>query len=502
MKKIIFNRFSLLLYSCFIAIGLQLTSCKKDEMAAPVITQIRNYEASPNDTIIDYVVAGQWVVLEGHNLSGIDAAFFNGVSANVMPGLFADNYAVINIPSIEFQNVPDEYRNKIEVVSEGGIGTFQISVKGDPYISYIRNFADAPNDTVTNLIVPGQEINIVGYNLENADTIQFQGIDIDVSTVVYTDSSVIVQVPADFSDFDTDLGNTITYSTNIGKSDFHLRILGPPRIAAVSCEYPQEGDVVYLYGFNLTRISELTFAGSEVTEYTESADGSVLEIIVPALTGSGPVSITTAAGTGSTIYNVNDLVTGMICNFDDIGTLEWGNSAGVIEENPDEFPYSRGRYGVFKNDIIAAWDWQAWSSYRIVFIVNSVWIPTEHLNDDIKDWAVKFEINVPKPWNGTTIFVGPEVDNFRYLYQPWKISDDNFVSYTTGGNWITKTIPLTSFTNGGWNGDGDPATSFSQLFGNDEGKAKLMIQTMNTTDGPSATGLFAGIDNIRVIKIK
>lgn len=94
-------------------------------------------------------------------------------------------------------------------------------------ISRVRNYAAAPKDTVVNTIVPGQTINIVGYNLKKATKIAFQGVDASLAGVIYTDSSVIVKVPGSFTGADPLLANKITYGTAVDTTEYSIRIFDP-----------------------------------------------------------------------------------------------------------------------------------------------------------------------------------------------------------------------------------------------------------------------------------
>jgi hypothetical protein len=208
MKKIIYNRIFFLLFSCIAGV-LGLSACEeKDDVAAlPVITEIRNYAASPSDSLVETLKAGQWVVVLGKNLGEISQVNFGSRPANINPTLITDQSIVVQVPSIPFDSVAREKVNVVTVVNSAGSTSFTINITGPPMISRVRNYATAPKDTATSIIVPGQSINIVGYNLKNALTIAFQGVKADLAGAVYTDSSVIVKVPSNFSGADPLLAN-------------------------------------------------------------------------------------------------------------------------------------------------------------------------------------------------------------------------------------------------------------------------------------------------------
>lgn len=209
------------------ALILVMPACKKNTEQNPVITGVVNYAASPKDTAVQTVVTGQWVVLQGRNLGGVLQVTFNGVPATINSALGTDNSIVIQIPSIAWQSVPKDQRNVITAVTGSGVASFEIKIVDAPLIVRARNYEASPNDTILNFVAPGQYINLIGFNLEGADSISFQGIKADLNSVVYTDSSVIVKVPTDFTGGDASLANKITYTTKIGNQVFYIPIVDP-----------------------------------------------------------------------------------------------------------------------------------------------------------------------------------------------------------------------------------------------------------------------------------
>ncbi|MGY0034684.1 hypothetical protein [Pedobacter sp. NJ-S-72] len=82
-------------------------ACKKNADsgggAPPVISAIRSYVASPNDTVLHSAVPNwQYVVITGNNLQNATQISFNGVPATFNNALFAPNSAVVQIPGMQF----------------------------------------------------------------------------------------------------------------------------------------------------------------------------------------------------------------------------------------------------------------------------------------------------------------------------------------------------------------------------------------------------------------
>ncbi|MEQ8552553.1 MAG: IPT/TIG domain-containing protein [Cyclobacteriaceae bacterium] len=229
MKKIIFN-YSLTLQLFLMALAMIfITSCEDENEVSgpPVINEVRNYAAAPEDTLITAMNTGQWVIVLGKNFSSGSQVFFNGVPATINNTLFTNTSIVVQVPSIPFHLIPQDAFNVISVSNEKGSSTYTIDIIGEPFISHIRNYADAPNDTIVDAILPGQHINLIGFNLKDATEILFQGIAIDSASAIYTDSSTIVQVPENFSEGNLALKNRISYSTEVASITYTIKIVLP-----------------------------------------------------------------------------------------------------------------------------------------------------------------------------------------------------------------------------------------------------------------------------------
>jgi hypothetical protein len=502
MKKIKYNLvYSMLLV--FLALtSVLMTSCEKDLSLAPVIKEIRNYAASPNDTIVSSINPGQWIVLQGENLSTVSKVTFCGIPATIKSALFSDGNLVVEIPEISYETVPSSDFNMVEATSADGTATYQIDIIGKPLITRIRNFSDSPNDTILRSILPGQRINIIGFNLKSPTRISFQGVNADLSVVEYTDSSAVVQVPTNLSGGDASQVNIIRYSSIVGYGDYSIKIYGPPVILTVSHEFPLAGDTVYVSGSNLSQIMNLTFAGSAITTFEESEDGSSVWFISPALTQSGPIVVTSPGGSFTSAYNVNDKVTGRITDFEwgDTFKWEWWGGASGPKSGMSEFVGNPTQYLLMDLSTIGSGEGANWS--HAIRIQTVKWIDPENISDPVGSWALKFEMNVAKDWNGSSLcIVGDEGDSYMFRLEPWRVSSSRTAAYKTKG-WITVTVPLSEFrTKDQTLGDGYGAQvgSLTGLLGYD-GTSVLQLYLHNYGAERTKTGFFAAFDNFRVVK--
>lgn len=405
MKKIVFNRIHLLVLSFFVLVVLQLSSCKDEEQGGPVITAVRNYAPAPNDTLVDALVPGQFVVLEGANLQEAVMITFDGIPATFNKGLFSDNYAVVKVPDvIPFPLVADDDMNKIR------------------------------------------------------------------------------------------------YITPVGETAFSFTIVpGPPAIAGISNENPAPGTPVIILGANLFEIQSLTFAGASISDYQLASSGTMISFTAPEFSQSAPLIIKTVSGTDSTAYNVNDVTTGALSNFDNVFNWVWwaadlrsGNpNSSWPDYNPD-FPGNQSSFLVINAGVMNPGDGSQWGN--AVRIDNIRWLPENSLSTSVDDWALKFEMNVPKPWNGGSICIlrSNEAD-LMARFEPWTSG-----AFSTDG-WQTITIPLASFA--GEDGKGTPITSLASLLGS-TGVKDFRLYFHNYASSPTATGFYGAFDNFRVVKIR
>lgn len=370
----------------------------------------------------------------------------------------------------------------------------------NPVITGVRSYLPEPGDSVLNSLEPGQWVVLLGHGLKGATQISFNGVPASFNSALFSDTSAAVQVPAviPFPSVPAELLNTIRYVTPEGATIFTFNIVAPaPTISSVSNENATEGDSVRIYGLNFFFIKSISFAGTPITAYAGSADGTSVGFVLPALTQSGPVIITTQSGSDTTVFNVNDVTTGVLCNFDDINSYSWG--ATSTSNSNSLFSGNRGYYAIMTDPVLNANDWSWWNGGRSINTNGVQWVPVDSLNAPVGSYAFKFEVNVPAAWNGGSIYVVKDY-NTAYVgrYEPWKDANGNTSNFSTAG-WTTVTIPLSAFLTN--NGTGTAASSLSDLLGS-SGAGSVNIWLINNSPSATATGFNAAFDNIRVVKIQ
>ena len=499
MKKILNHRLYLPLFIMIVAL---FPACKKDVEKPPVISEVRSYVASPNDTIInslvvnDQITDGQWVVISGQNLKNAIQIKFNGVTAAFNGALFSQNNAVVRIPSIMFSTIDTNKLYTIEYTTTGGTATFPFKLgPGAPTISAISNvFANT-----------GDSVFLYGTNLFLVQSFSYAGTKITSFKSNLDGTSLGFKMPAQQP---TDQIMLITKGGSVA-----FKIEAIPTITSVSNENAAEGDSVYVYGTYLRNIQSFTFAGTSITSFVSAPDGGSVGFVMPSISSSGPIAITTQFGSVTTVYNVNDIAgTGSISNWEWAGNFNWqwwGGStltigdpnAGWPPYNPD-FPGNKSMYQVLQRGVLSGGEGNTWSNYAIRMNA-AQWVPTANINDPIDNYAFKFEVNIPQPWNGASILIQSSDATYTCRWEPWQKSATTTAPYTTKG-WQTITIPFSAFrktdaTLG--EGKGASMAKFADLLGvSGNSECYLWLKNYSTSDTP--TGFYGAFDNLRVVKIK
>ncbi len=492
MKKKLDARLCLLSL-LFALVGL-LPACKKnsENSMAPVITAVRNYVASPNDTVLHSAVANtQWVVITGHNLQNATQIDFDGVPATFNTALFAPNSAVVQIPTIAFSTIDTAKLYTLTYTTPGGTTTFSFKLgPAAPTITAISNVFATPGDSVY----------LYGANLVLVQHFVYGGTKISSFNSSPDGTALGFLMPA------ATPTNQIVVTTKSGT--VLDTINATPTITSISDENASPGDSVYIYGTYFKSIQAVTFAGTAITSFTSSATGNSIGFVMPSISQSGPASVTTKFGTVATVYNVNDVATGAISNWEWSGLFnwEWYGGSNYTSGSPD-FPGNSTQYMVLKTGILAPGEGNTYSNYAILMNAEQ-WVPAANLNDPPSKWAFKFEVSVPQPWNGGSIIIQTGFGSFIYRWEPWQKTGSTAAYTTTGlvknNSWITVTIPLSSFkttdpTLGA--GEGAPVAQITDLTG-PSGNTSTTVYIYNYGTAATATGFYGAFDNFRCVKIK
>jgi hypothetical protein len=508
MKR--YSHVGLYFLSLLFTVAALLSACKKDlttNSAPPAITSVRLYNPSPKDTLLSTgdpktdpswsIKSGRYVVILGQNLQNATQISINGVPANFNPTLFAPGSAVVQIPNIQFSTVDTAKLYMLEYTTPAGSTTFSFKLgpEAPTFVAVSDVFA-----------APGDSVFIYGTNLVLVENFQYGGTKINSFKYNTWGTALGFLMPA------TTSNQQITITTKSGTVQGIID--AKPTITGVSYQNANAGDSVYVYGTYLKGIQSLTYAGTAITSFVSAKNGSSVGFVVPTLTQSGIVSVTTSFGSAATVYHVNASHTGFI------GTMEWDNygwdwnGGSLFTGTPpaDWRGYDAAFEGITKNlsqfvvktlPVMKAGEGQAWGwppTYYLNFNPIGTWLPTANLADAPGNWALRFDVSIPKDWKGSTINVISNAGSYVARWEPWAQTGKAF---KTKG-WITVTLPLTEFrtvdpVNGV--GKGNPLTKITDLVGVD-GKAACEIYFKNYGNGATTTGFYGAFDNIRLEKVK
>lgn len=376
--------------------------------------------------------------------------------------------------------------------------------KAAPGIERLRAIAAAPNDSVLTIAGPGQTVVIQGSNLATTREVYFNGYPSPFNSALLSDNNIVVTIPADmpFAKLDQADLNKVKVVTAYGEVIFDFPIEPPPPvIMTASNEYAKAGERITLAGNNFFYVEKVVFPGDiEVaTNIVTNDPGTTLEVTVPAgITQAGPLKVVNQYGIGTSLLRFNDFTTGVLCNFDNVNSLNnWANA--TIKNSTTEFPGANGNYAHLKFNDIPANDFVWYGGGRSLNIEQNLqWVPAANLSEPLENFAVKFEIYAKDSWKAGSLFFLRNYDwTYVARYEPWTTVAD----FKTDG-WKTVVIPLTTFKTKANNtdGTGDPASTMTTLVGAN-GMGGINIYVINNSANPIPSFDIA-VDNFRVIKIK
>jgi hypothetical protein len=447
-----------LIVAVLTGIGFNFVSCKKETTGIPVITRVRTIK--PDSTITEGGF-GQMIDIQGSHLAGAKHIYFNNVEATFNPTLNTDNNIIVSIPS----SFPLEITNKVRVVTDGGEANFTFTIGVPvPVIRKARFTFGNPNT-----------IYLGGEGLAQIKSIKMGSVEIPNFTYIGVNGdSLSFAVPASVTSAD----NVISITAVAGNVDypFDLNSAAVPVISQIQNEWAVPGDTFTLKGVNMAFLTSVKFNGVtiDLVNCITSPTYDALKFIVPVGIGSGDANIEVSNSFGKANFTFkNQQADIMIFNMDDKKAC-WGkmDTAYTMPR-----PIS-GNYAQWTGDIVPSW----WDQEKYLCACDTAlrapFTPSQ--------WAIKFELNVLKPWAIT--------GSFRITLGDPEGSLVDYVPYTASApfqteGWITVTIPLTSFQGPALNGSKDLGVIRFKLF--NPGSALSPIRNVNIS-----------VDNVRLVKVQ
>lgn len=362
---------------------------------------------------------GSFVVVTGTNLDLIDKVVFGGNKNGTIKAGSTPTEIVVEIPN-------DAVSGVVKFITKANK-----EVNG-PNLTFV-------NPTITS-VVPlttkaKTDITIEGTDLDLVVDVNFVGGVKGTIAAGRTETSMVVTVPVGAKDGKITL--VTKNGTNIESAESITVLANLPTITSFTESKGTPGKILTLNGTNLLLIKELIFPGNvKATAYGVKSDTKV-EVYVPkdVATGNGKITLITYEGeeglTSELFFGGTDPVkdpTLMIYSFD-AGwsgfTWDGVGGLGTIADGVDgttnyyqATPWNASKYWLFANNYI---------SYASVSHADHVVKMDVRLRDDVTGNA---EIRLML--GGKTVNILPYIK-----------SGDIF---TTGGDWLTITIPVSAFT--------------------------------------------------------
>lgn len=499
-KKIFFIIISL--------VGLIQFACKKEDNGGgqPVITDVRSIDTTLRDSFFTSAVPGSLIVIQGKNLSGVQAIYFNDTSAYFNPAYNTSSNIIVTIPgSAQTKATDPNVPSIIRVVTDHGTVQYSFELYlNAPYISSI-----AFDNT-------GKIVTINGGNFQGIQKIVFPTPNKDTAlsyTVNKASNQIIAMAPSEIP-----LSDSVRVYCTYGVAAY---VYPPPMsITSVSNENAVAGTTITVNGTNFIGISQVTFPGDiNSTDITTIDVNRFTVKIPPGVTAPGYLTVTGALGSTNSPQPFATYIThpspGYLSTFDvqyngdNTGFVGWTGGYADASAAASTYPNATGGTGVISQSgaISPAKDGTSFFGYNNPYALQLNDVPwVANTADSISNYSLKFEIYPALPWTAGALWISigdwnSSWNTYAARYAPWSLPDASgkFDPQT----WVTVTIPLTNFITGNefyrsfWTTTGNPAVKFTDypntgiafLFGNDD------------PDHPvPANSVQLGIDNVRIVK--
>ena len=497
MKKI-------LIFLSIISVVVLQFACKKNDTSGgpPLITRVRSIDTLKRDSFFVKSIPGNLIVIQGSNLGGLKAVYFNDTSAYFNPAYATNTNIILSIPaSAQTIATNPKVPSIIKLVTDHGTVSF-------PFTLYL------PPPSISSLSFDnsGTLLYINGYNFQGISKITFPvpGTNTALSFTVnktFTQAVAVIPPGSAFKD------SVRVYAT-FGVAAFSYP--PPMSITSVSNENSAAGTTITITGNNLIGISQVIFPGGIPSTQITSISVNQLTALVPmGITTSDNIIINGGLGTTSSPQLYASYLTsslGYLCTFenqyagDNSGFVGWTAGYANASSSATSYPGATGAAGVLINQSpMNAHSSPTNQGNTGILQLNAVdWVTDK--TQPIDNYAMKFEIYVAKPWSAGEIWISVGGwygwNNYAARYAPWETA--------TGGifqpaGWVTATIPLKQFLkpNPFWTTSYNSAGASAATFG-DFPTTAVAFMLANDQDKPDikAKEVSLAVDNIRVVKVQ
>lgn len=490
-----------LLFFILIAGGV-ITSCKKNDSGSgtPVITQVRLVDTTKRDSTFKQAIPGTLIVIQGNNLGGLKAVYFNDTSAFFNPVYATNTNIIITIPSTAQTAATDpKVPSVIKVVTSHGTATYAFQLYLPP-----------PAISSITLDNSGTLVYINGTNFEGVQKITFPvaGNDTALSyTVNKTFTQIVAAIPpgSPFKD-------SIRVFCTFGSGAYSYP--PPMSITSVSNENGAAGTTITLMGTNFVGIDKVIFPGNIEGTNLMVTSVNQLSVTVPAgITSVDSLRIMGVLGSAASPQLYDSYIThpspGYLCTFenqygsDNTGFVGWTGGYADASTTAAQYPGGTGASGVLlQSSPMSANAGPTSQGNPGLLQLNDVpWV--SNTNQSINGYSLKFELYVKTPWTAGSLWISLGDwygwSSYTARFAPWETAPGN--KYQPTG-WVTITLPLTQFITGNqfyqttWSTSGSPAAKFSDY----PSTALVFMIANDQAKVVPAKSINVAIDNVRIVK--
>ena len=491
------KKFLFLLIFIASLIGL---SCKKNSSGPPLITGVRLIDSTLRDSLFNQATPGTEIVLQGSNLSGAQAIYFNDTSAYFNPVYNTNSHLIVTIPATAqtAATLPD-VTSTIRLVTDHGTTTYSFKLYLPP-----------PVITSITLDTTGTIVTINGSNFAGITKITFPvpGNDTALSYTVNKTFTQIIAVAPPGNAFTDSLRVFCTFGTG------SISYPPPMTIASVSNENAVAGTTILLNGTNFIGIGQVIFPGGIAVTNFQVLSATQMSVTVPAgIMAPDSLRLSGVLGSATSTQLFDSYIShpspGYLCTFenqygtDNQGFVGWTGGYATAATAASSYPGNTGATGILlqQSQMSANSNAGSQGNAGLLQLSDLPWVA--NTGASINDYSLKFELFVASPWSKGEIWiaVGDWYTWSTYIarYAPWDSAAGGI--YQPSG-WVTVTIPLTQFINGNtfsstsWVTTGSPATTFTNY-------PTTGIGFLIMNDQPSivpANSINLAIDNVRIVQ--
>ncbi|MEW6159837.1 MAG: IPT/TIG domain-containing protein [Verrucomicrobiota bacterium] len=239
--------------------------------AAPIITGFTPFRGP----------AGTQVTIDGENFTGATAVKFNNKAAN---------YSIVASTQIHATVPAGATSGPISVTTPGGTGSSSSN--------FVVSLAPVILDFTPKAGPVGTQVTIHGENFQETTAVKFNGTNAaSFSVVAPTQITAVVQPRASTGPI------TVATPAGTNTSSEVFQVTGSaPVITGFSPRGALPNAQVTIEGLNFSDATAVKFNGTNATTFTVTADTQIVAV-VPESATTGPISVTTRFGTGSSANN-------------------------------------------------------------------------------------------------------------------------------------------------------------------------------------------------------